>query len=426
MSTSNSATTSNGNKSQYSPIFANDNDDEIPIKTKPPPAALQQKEQSFLVDDDDDEEEEEETFENDNIILNGEWDDNDDEEENRRHNNATNNDLTTPLLARDNTNDLFMELEMSYENMKSISSQSSSKAAAKATISKIQNNNNSNNNIREQTKKQKRLTWDKVSSNLQVQWHDDFNSFNDNEEYNNNDHNLNSTTITNNNINHSNNNQRQQPSNLDMNISIASVFLRDYEYSRPCSLSPNLDSITPIQLEMYNSRFSSSHQFLVCVAMITLFLASFFEGQSKNGFFDIIFQTLFTSFAVLIFTMDIVMRGYYDDDNLFTMNIPTLYTRKTRARKWKVPMLVMLMAVTLETAIKVLMNSNTLFVWSSMFKPIVFFYVSSKARDGKLLLFIGSCIIPLFLFVTIFFIYNKMNLIHYLFFLCSSLCFDKS
>lgn len=399
MSTSNSATsTSNENNSQYSPFFANDNDDEIPTKTKPPPTALQQKEQSsnprytFLVDDDD----EEETFDDDNIILNGEWDDNDDDEENRRErtndNNNTNNDLTTPLLARNNTNDLFMELEMSHETLKSLSSPTSK--AAKATNSMIQNNSNSNNNSdREQTKKQKRLTWDKVTSNLKVQWHDDFNSFNDDEEYNNNDHNLLNSTATTNNINH-NNNQIQQSSNLDMNISIASVFLRDYEYSRPCSLSPNLDSITPIQLEMYNSRFSTSHQFLVCVAMITLFLASFFEGQSKNGFFDIIFQILFTSFAVLIFTMDIVMRGHYDDDNLFTMNIPTLYTRKTRARKWKVPMLVMLMAVTLETGIKVLMNSNTLFVWSSMFKPIVFFYVSSKARDGKLILvFVGSYII---------------------------------
>jgi hypothetical protein len=398
MSANNSATTIDESNSHHSSLcanFDNDNDDDIPTM-----AALQQQQKqqqsnpryAFLVDDD----EEEETYDDDNIILNGEWD----EEESIKRTNS--NDLTTPLLARNNTNDLFMELEMSHETLKSLASPQLK--TNKVANSMIQNNNNSSGNIynnREQTKKQKRLTWDKATSNLKVQWHDSFNSFDDDddEECNNNDHNLHlDSTTTLNNTNPNGDNEIQQSSNLDMNISIASVFLRDYEYSRPCSLSPNFDSITPIQLEMYNSRFSSSHQFLVCVAMITLFLASFFEGQSKNGFLDITFQILFTSFAVLIFTMDIVMRGYYDDDNLFTMNIPTLYTRKTRARKWKVPMLVMLMAVTLETAIKVLMNSNTLFVWSSMFKPIVFFYVSSKGRDG-MSLFFCFCLSVCFFFV---------------------------
>ncbi len=171
---------------------------------------------------------------------------------------------------------------------------------------------------------------------------------------------------------------------IEISTSIAAVFLRDYESSRPCSMSPNFDSITNIQLEMYNLRFSSSHQFLLCVAMVALFVASFFEGERKEGAFELTCQMLLTALAAFVFTMDIVIRSYYDDDNLFTANMQTLYTRKTRARRWKIPMLLMLLAVTLETAVKILFGKETIIIWSSFFKPIAFFYVSSKARDGEL------------------------------------------
>ena len=165
--------------------------------------------------------------------------------------------------------------------------------------------------------------------------------------------------------------------------SIAAVFLRDYESSRPCSLSPNIETITSLQLEMYNQRFSTSHQFLLYAAMTTLFLSSIFEGQKYHGLLAITLQMTFTAFAALIFTMDIFIRGHYDDDNLFNTNIQTLYARKTRARKWKIPMLLILVAITLESSIKILFVDETQIVWCSIFKPIVFFYVSSKARDGK-------------------------------------------
>lgn len=244
------------------------------------------------------------------------------------------NDLCTPLLAGDH----FMELEPSQENVD--------------TLIDI-------------LSKQKTLIWDRVTSNLKVRWLE-----------NSNEHESLTATA---------NTHEAQNNNIEMNVSIAAVFLRDYESSRPCSLSPKFESITPLQLEMYNLRFSTSHQFLVYVAIGSLFLGSFFEGEFTHGIFAFTFQMLFTAFAAAIFTMDIVIRGHYDDDNLFTTNMQTLYTRKTRARRWKIPMLIMLFAVTLETTIKVLFNSETLIIWSSIFKPVVFFYVSSKARDGTLI-----------------------------------------
>jgi hypothetical protein len=241
-------------------------------------------------------------------------------------------ELSTPLLAGND----FMELEASHENLAALDD-------------KV-------------TTKKRGLTWDSVANSFKTQV---LGNPDEDESI--------STTASNNIV---------QNDTVEMNSSVAAVFLRDYESSRPCSLSPNLDSITLQQLEMYNLRFSPSHQFLVCFAMLSLFLASFFEGEIRRGGFALCCQMLFTVFAAFIFTSDIVIRGYYDDDNLLTANMQTLYTRKTRARRWKIPMLLMLMAVTLETAIKIILGGHTI-VWSSIFKPIVFFYVSSKARDGE-------------------------------------------
>jgi hypothetical protein len=253
---------------------------------------------------------------------------------------------STPLLAAD---DRFMELEQSREYTDILSTQ------------------------------KKTLTWDKITSNFKIQWLDPLlkDSDDENEEAPDGENYI--TSNQNDTFKHHHHHHHHQNS---MNASIVAVFLRDYECSRPCSLSPNLESITPLQLEMYNLRFSFSHQFLVYISMVGLFLASFFEGEWEHSVSAFILQMIFTALAAAIFTIDIVIRGHYDDDNLFNPNLQTLYTRKTRARKWKIPMMILLFAVTLETAIKILINRDKVIIWSSMFKPIAFFYVSSKARDG--------------------------------------------
>jgi hypothetical protein len=61
-------------------------------------------------------------------------------------------------------------------------------------------------------------------------------------------------------------------------------------------------------------------------------------------------------------------------------NIPK--RRKRGARHWKMPLLWMLLVLTLETWMKMMVPRKT-FVWTGCFKPIVFFYASSKARDGE-------------------------------------------
>lgn len=231
--------------------------------------------------------------------------------------------------------------------------------------------NNLNTFVNNESKDSNNPFWDRFKSSLTTQWLDSF-------------HEQENQALTASHVRGQDKMEQHETNETGTKYtSIAAVFLKDFESSRPCSLSPHIVTITPIQLEMYNQRFSSSHQFLLCAAMGSLFFASFFEGQKDHGVLAITLQITLTAFAALIFTMDIVIRGHYDDDNLFNANMQTLYTRKTRARQWKIPMLIMLLAVTLESSIKILFVNETQVIWSSVFKPIVFFYLSSKARDGK-------------------------------------------
>jgi hypothetical protein len=70
-----------------------------------------------------------------------------------------------------------------------------------------------------------------------------------------------------------------------------------------------------------------------------------------------------------------------------------------RARHWKLPLVWMLLGVTLETWMKLIVYKKK-FVWTGCFKPIVFFYASSKARDGEKNILCLSCY---FLYVIPFF-----------------------
>jgi len=422
------------------------------------------------------------------------------ETNNNDSNINNNNNLTTPLLAGDE----FMELESSF-----LLEQTAQEATAADMDTNTDTDTDTANGIAhitapllhhqqdghghergtggtEQGSRQKVLFWNRFTNTVRWKWVENF-IIDDDDPFH--DTNTTNTTNTNRNrnrtrtdyqenMNDNNNNNNNHNSNNDdetnnfMNVSTSAIFLRDYESSRPCSLSPNIDSITPIQLKMYNIRFSNTFQFLLYTAMLSLFIASCFEGQAEsktsmnmtmsipnqdqstytysyynrrilsNGeeqiiqnddpnntspissssssslpsWFLFISQMICTIFPAIIFTLDVIIRGYYDDDNILNANLQTLYTRKTRARSWKIPLLCMLFAIMLESSLKTLWvgsfgsyddsdgnddgdsdgngdgdsNANgdgakrhyNIIVWSSILKPIVFFYVSAKARDA--------------------------------------------
>jgi hypothetical protein len=167
-------------------------------------------------------------------------------------------------------------------------------------------------------------------------------------------------------------------------VLIAAIFLRDYESSRPCSLPTNTSAIKPLQLFIHHVRFSYVWQFIVYFATGCLFLSSCYDsfGSEGKGRHQ---QFMLTISSVVVFTLDAMMRTILDerDPNSGVSTVANSRVRKTRAEKWKLPTLAILFAVLIETFIKTIQNGGKAVVWTGMFKPIVFFYVSSKARDGK-------------------------------------------
>lgn len=183
---------------------------------------------------------------------------------------------------------------------------------------------------------------------------------------------------------------------MDMDVAISSIFLKDYENSRACSLPGNIDSITPFQVRIHNIRYSYTWQCVLFTGITSLFLSSCFDGGQSGwgtrGNRDQI-QLILTLLAAIIFTLDVIMRTIHDYDEIDedisisegemdTTAAQHIQARKTRAQRWKTPVLLIIFAVSLETYVKVL-GDDKHYVWSGCLKPIVFFYASTKARDGE-------------------------------------------
>lgn len=166
-------------------------------------------------------------------------------------------------------------------------------------------------------------------------------------------------------------------------VSISAIFLRDYENSRPCSLPSNIGSIKPLQLRIHHIRYCYIWQSVIYIATGCLFLSSSFDGFESGGK-GRHEQFMLTIFSVAVFTLDVIMRTIHDDrDHGVGAGATTNHARKTRAQKWKLPTMTVLFAVLIETYMKKIEKGGKAVVWTAILKPIVFFYASSKARDGK-------------------------------------------
>jgi len=185
--------------------------------------------------------------------------------------------------------------------------------------------------------------------------------------------------------------------------SICAVFLRDFEQSRPCSLPPNVDGITSVQLVVHKIRFSILWQLCVSAAVCYLFISSYFEGHAIGAPASPVALLVLTIIVDVIFALDMIMKriysGYDRDSGSITHTDRTANimsnsqhnpnVRKARNRWWNIPMVWLLLALSCETTIKFWVNQLhpddrgvDLCIWSGALKPIVFFYVSSKAQDA--------------------------------------------
>jgi hypothetical protein len=189
---------------------------------------------------------------------------------------------------------------------------------------------------------------------------------------------------------------------------IAACFLKDYEDGRPPTLSPLFDSIDNRQLQMYRFKHSRSWK-LFGLSLATILL---FVGNGSNRIWTLSMQMV----AITLFGCDLYMKDQLHRDHATNAGHPQPHSsslRSTRTERWLMIAVATFLGIfTVQSWLVFLLLDNqtssihpsTLAV--SIFKPIVFFYESRRARDAlEALLRIGKkllrvILIELFLILT--------------------------
>jgi hypothetical protein len=154
---------------------------------------------------------------------------------------------------------------------------------------------------------------------------------------------------------------------------IAAYFLQDYEEGRPPTLSPNFANISNRQLEIYRIKHSFPWKvFGLTLATMLLFVASDFSNR--------LLTLLLQMFSVSILAMDLYMKEQLFDED---------YKHEKRSRMDRVlvvSVMAFLCLFSVQSWVAFLFLANpavhpsTLAI--SVFKPIIFFYESRRARDA--------------------------------------------
>ena len=218
-------------------------------------------------------------------------------------------------------------------------------------------------------------------------------------------------------------------------LEIASKFLLDYEESRSSSLPPDLHAITCYHLYVHTIKYSYLWNVLRWFSCFALFLSSAIEVSEKN----VLWLCTLTFVPIIFFCIDIAMQ-YYLTNQIYMYNLKQQekhmneeeqdnylhHQRISRSQTiWSIPLLIFFLCLYAETIYKMIHfkrmgDSKNIIIWTSIFKPLLFFYISTKARNALDALynaiFLGVmnaiCIEFLFIFVfgilayQLFYIYN--------------------
>jgi hypothetical protein len=155
-------------------------------------------------------------------------------------------------------------------------------------------------------------------------------------------------------------------------VKVAAYFLMDYEASHPPTLQTDFESITKQQLTCYRIHFSWAWRCLINFAILLLFVS-----HTQNMLVTAISHSIF----IVIFAIEI-----YITEKMYGID-PKEDTRHGD-RKLVRPMIAFLFFLGLESwmwyffSSEVRQNGEAFTIFCSIFKPLVFFYASAKARDS--------------------------------------------
>ena len=153
---------------------------------------------------------------------------------------------------------------------------------------------------------------------------------------------------------------------------IAACCLKDYERGHSPTLPRNFDGITRQQLILYQVKYSYAWRiFGISLSTFFIFVPSFNRKL----------LTLFLhAYAILIFSIDLYIKDQFFDDQEYNV------IEGKRSRVLFHAMKFLLILLSLQACLQYLfMNSPTVHAFTlavSVFKPIIFFYESRRARDA--------------------------------------------
>lgn len=162
-----------------------------------------------------------------------------------------------------------------------------------------------------------------------------------------------------------------------MGAFIAACYLMDYENGRPPSLSSNFETVTPEQLRLFRIQFSEVWRWLgVNLAVVLLFMA-----HAVNDISSVAMHT----YAVTILLVEVYMKEVlYGDDHSRDFG--------HRDRALVRPMMLLLVFLGIESWTRLVLPEYGMAVTSTpqrpfilvtaVFKPLVLFYTSRKARNA--------------------------------------------
>lgn len=155
---------------------------------------------------------------------------------------------------------------------------------------------------------------------------------------------------------------------------IAACFLKDYEGGQPPTLSNNFSDISRRQLLLYRVKHSFKWK-LFGLSLATMFL---FVPSFNDRWLTLILHT----YSILVFAMDLYMKDQFFHDKHEMGEVEMSRSRRLMFHSMKS----FISLMSLQTILEFFFSNNSVVhaftLAISVFKPIVFFYESRRARDA--------------------------------------------
>ena len=164
----------------------------------------------------------------------------------------------------------------------------------------------------------------------------------------------------------------EEPLSIEKATTIASYFLMDYESGRPPTLSNQFGKVSDQQLRLYKVKFSSWWKWLGLYPATVMMFISYFHSRAWTAILHM--------YSVAIFLIDLFMTHQLFDAEWFLKS----HERKIE-RHIQQALVVFLVILGIQSCFWFFLahpEDDVSTLAASLFKPLIFFYVSRRARDA--------------------------------------------